>query len=438
MKVSRFLSTLPQLLVLLPSAASCYFAVNNRMRYTPLRTAALCLAVLLPYSFICAYLSALLHLDVNTIFLPSLVLFFFLYRHTVMVDLSRCLAIYVGVCAVQTFPAQLAYSFDAYLHPESGAANLSVEAAFFQLGLSCLVVAIFAYPACHWFAPAVDRLNSPKIWYSTIPFSSVFLILNVLTVPQSYSTLHAGRMSYLFPIWQSSALILLVIIYVLFYQGAMVVLEHVDLKERSQLLEMQSHQYRTLKEHMRQTTRMRHDFRHSVRLLSSLAKKEDLQSIQKHLAEYEISLAENETPEYCANAALNALFGYYHESAVSAGIDTVWRINLPDSINATESDLASLFGNIMENAIDGCLTLPETKRYFCLTMEINHGNQLYVVSTNSFDGKIRKGKDGYRSTKHSGKGLGLVSIAAIAEKYNGTVQVSNSDKEFFVDVVLKI
>lgn len=438
MDTIRFLSTLPQFLVLIPSAASCYFAVNNRMKYTPLKTAALCLVVLLPYSFLSAWLSSALRLDTNTIFLPSLVLFFFLYRRTVMVDFSRCLAIFVGVCAVQTFPAQFAYAFDAFLNPTSGAADLSMEAAFFQLGFSCLVVAVFAHPACHWFATAVGRLNFPRIWYSTIPLSSVFLILNVMTVPQSYSTLYAGRMLYLFPIWESGALILLVVIYTLFYHGAMVVLEHADLKERSRLLEMQSHQYRTLKEHMRQTARLRHDFRHSVRLLSSLAKQGDIENIQKHLAEYEISLVKNESPVYCDNAALNALFGYYHEIAVSAGIDTVWHIKLPEQLIATESDTASMFGNLMENAIDGCLTVPKERRYFCLTTEINQGNQLYVVSTNSFDGNIQKGKDGYRSTKHSGKGIGLASIAAIAEKYNGKAQASNSDNEFFMDVVLKI
>ena len=92
----------------------------------------------------------------------------------------------------------------------------------------------------------------------------------------------------------------------------------------------------------------------------------------------------------------------------------------------------------MENAIDGCLTIPEGGRYFCLTTENRHGNKLYIVSTNSFDGKVRKGKDGYHSTKHSGNGIGLTAIAAVAEKYGGSAQASNSDTEFYMDVTLKI
>lgn len=403
-----------------------------------LKTAALCTAVLLPYALFCSALSALLEIDVNIILLPSLILFFFLYRYTVTASLPKCLAVYVGVCAVQTFPAQFAYAFDAYLHPSSGASDFSLEASLFHLGLSCLVAAAFAWPACELFFQVVDSLDIPKIWYFTILLSSVFLIFNVLAVPQSYRTLHTGRMFFLFLLLEGCMFAILTAIYVLFYRGTSIILEHAELKEHTHLLEMQSRQYRTLQEHMRQTAGLRHDFRHSVYLLSSLAEKDDIDSIRAHLAGYEARLAENTPVNYCANAALNALFGYYYEMAVSAGIDTDWHIELPEPLPATELDMVSLFGNLMENAIDGCRTVPKDRRYFCLTTEIRHGSSLYIVSTNSFDGRVQKGKDGYHSTKHSGNGIGLTAITAAAEKYNGSARATNSDTEFFVDVVLKM
>lgn len=439
MDMTRWLSALPRFLLLLPSAASCYYTMKNQMRYTLSRTAALCTAVLLPYAFLCSCLCALLRMDANIILLPSLILFFFPYRYTVTAGLPKCLAVYVGVCAVQTFPAQFAFSFDAFLHPMSGAVDFSVEAAFFQLGLSCVVAAAFAWPACGLFYRIIDCLDIPKIWYSTILLSSVFLIFNIVAIPQSYRTLHTGRMFFLFLLLEGCLLAILTSIYLLFYLGTKIILEHAELKEHTHLLEMQSRQYRALQEHLRQTAGLRHDFRHSVRLLTSLAEKGDISSIRTHLAGYEVRLTENLPVNYCANAALNALFGYYHEMAVSVGIDTDWHIELPEPLPTTELDMVSLFGNLMENAIDGCLTAPESRRYFCLTTEIRHDNRLYIVSTNSFNGKVRKGKSGsYRSTKHSGNEIGLTAIAAAAEKYGGLAQASNSSTEFFVDVVLKI
>ena len=433
-----WLSTLPRFFVLLPAAASCYLPARGLMKYTPIKTAALCGSVLVPFSLAGAWMHATLKTDVNTIIFPSLIVFFFLYRHTVKTDLPKTLSIYVGVCAIETFPAQFAYALDAHLHPLSNTASFSASAALFQFGLSCILMAAFASPARHQFSWVIEHLDSPKIWYSTLAVSSVFLIANVGATPQSYLILHTGRLSYLFPTLEGCALVLLVTVYVLFYWGGMGILEHARLEKRSQLLEIQAHQYQALQNHMQQTKRLRHDFRHSVRLLASLAEKGDLESIRAHINEYENRLSEHSPINYCTNITLNALFGYYHEMAVSAGVSTDWRIELPETLTVSDLDMAALFGNLIENAIEGCRNLPENKRYFNLTAEIRHGNQLYIVSTNRFDGKIRKDKDGYLSTKHSGKGTGLVSIAAVAEKYQGSAQVSHNDREFFVDVVIKL
>ena len=57
--------------------------------------------------------------------------------------------------------------------------------------------------------------------------------------------------------------------------------------------------------------------------------------------------------------------------------------------------MTGLFGNLMDNAIAGCLTVPEGSRYFCLTAQVRNGRSLNVVSTNSFDGEVLKGKEGY-------------------------------------------
>ena len=438
MDMHKWLSALLQSLVFIPGAASCFLLAVKQMKYTPAKVSALCAAVVVPFCFTAATLHAVFSIGMNALILPFLVLLFFLYRRTMNLDLPRALAIYVGVCAIETFPAQFAYAFDASLHPASGAADFSPEAALFQLVLSCLLLLAFFFPATRYFSRAVDSLVFPKIWYSTVALSSVFFVFNVLAIPRSYSTLHTGRMYSLFLIFEAGAMTVLVRIYVLFYQGAVLILEQSAIKERSQLLEMQADQYLTLLEHVRQTAKLRHDFRHSIHLLASLAEQSDIGSIRAHIAEYETMIDQLSITNYCSNAALNALFSYYHEIAANAGIRTYWSIGLPEPLSFSELDITGLFGNLLENAIAGCQTAPKCSRYFCLTAEVRHGSSLYIVSTNSFDGKVRKGKDGYRSTKHSGNGIGLSAIAAAAEKYGGSSRVSNSDTEFFVDVVLKI
>ncbi len=425
-----------QFLILVPGALSCYLPVKNRMRFSAGKTIALCCTAAVLFSVMGASISAVWDISPTAVGIPILVISFFLYRLTIKLDLPRALAIYAGVCAIETFPVQFGNAIDMYYQSEPK--GMTFQGCIVLLGSSCLMLAAFLRPAREIFSKAVDGLDMPKIWYSTTMISTIFLVFNILATPTSYDVVRESRLRFLFPIFEICALMLLITVYVLFYGIVIGIVEREKLEKRSQLLEMQSHEFRELQEYMRQTAQLRHDFRHSVHMLSALAENGDIDSMRLHLSEYEQRLAENISVNYCSNAALNALFGYYHEMANAEKIRTDWKIELPEPLTVSELDMAALFGNIMENAISACAALPEEERYFDLTAEIRHGNSLYVVSTNSFDGKVRKVKGEYRSTKHSGYGTGLASVAAVAEKYGGSSQVHNSDKEFFVDIVIKI
>ena len=60
------------------------------------------------------------------------------------------------------------------------------------------------------------------------------------------------------------------------------------------------------------------------------------------------------------------------------------------------------------------------------------------VPENPNDGVVVKHNGEYLSTKHSGKGIGLSSIAAAAKEYGGTLVVSHTDTAFYMDVVIQI
>lgn len=433
----EWLSTLLQFLILVPGALSCYLPVKNRMRFSEGKTIAMCCSAAVLFSFFAASAVTVWDISPNAIGLPILAVSFFLYRQTVKLDFPRALAIYVGVCAIETFPVHFGTIADMYF--KSNAEGMTFQGCAVLLGCSCIMLAAFVRPAREQFSKAVDELDTPKLWYSVTVISAIFLIFNILAIPASYDVVRDSRLRFLFPMFEVCALALLITVYVLFYGIVMGIVERGKLEKHSQLLEMQARQFRDLQEYMKQTERLRHDFKHSVHILASLAEKGDLDSIRTHLSEYKQRFSESVSVNYCKNYALNALFGYYREMAESSGIKTDWRIELPEPLTVSELDMAALFGNIIENAVYACSALPEGHRYFSLTSEIRHGNRLYIVSTNSFDGKTLKDKDGkYLSTKHSGQGMGLSSITAAAEKYGGSANFSNSAGEFYADVVLKV
>lgn len=438
MDLHKWLLMMIQFFVLFPAAAFCYLPMKNQLKYTRGRLFFICAVLFILYTPAASWFAMYLNLDVNVVLLPSLVIFFFLYYKTVKTDLARTLAVFLNACAVMSFPAMAAFIFDAALHPTSGSANFSPEAGVFQFIASVLLVLALAFPLHRYFSWMLDHLNFPKVWYSTTTLPVMLLLSNLMMTPYSYQTLHTGRVMILFPWLEIILFLLLLFLYVLFYHMSVVIFKQARQEEEVRFLEIQAGQYESLQNHIQQTKRLRHDFRHLVHGMAGLADNGDFESLRAQLHEYEQELDLNTPVNYCHNAALNALFNYYREMAASENIKTDWKIHIPEPLTVSELDLCSLLGNLLENAIAGCKTVPEDQRFFNLSILLKNMDCLYIVSTNSFDGKVKKNQETYMSTKRNGEGTGLFSIKTIAEKHKGMAQISNNDRNFFIDIMLKL
>lgn len=129
-----YLTLLPQFIILIPAAVLCYMPMKSRLRFSLKKTVIYCLAIFAPYAALSAGACLIWKLDMNIILIPSLALLFLFYRRSVRAGLSCSLSIFLGVCTLMTFPSQFAYAFDAWLHPDSGSANFSIEAGAVPAG----------------------------------------------------------------------------------------------------------------------------------------------------------------------------------------------------------------------------------------------------------------------------------------------------------------
>lgn len=147
---------------------------------------------------------------------------------------------------------------------------------------------------------------------------------------------------------------------------------------------------------------------------------------------------ENDIIKYCNNNAVNALLNYYLTVAQNHDTKVRFSIHLPKNVNITDSDLCSIVGNILENALTACQEMTTGPRQIELNIRTLHDNKLCIVGTNTFNGKVRKKADTYLSTHRKGIGTGLTSISITAEKYGGFAQFSNSDTQFYSDIMIPL
>ena len=71
---------------------------------------------------------------------------------------------------------------------------------------------------------------------------------------------------------------------------------------------------------------------------------------------------------YCQNDTVNAVLVYYSDIALSCGIDMTVKLNLPQNCFIDKTDLAVMFGNILENAVEACKPV-DNDRFITVTGE---------------------------------------------------------------------
>ncbi len=434
--MTGFLDNLVQLLVVFPAAALCYIPMKDKLRFSPLKTAAMLFALLLVSVPLMSFIFSLIPVNSNLLFLSVLVGFLFYFAKTVKVSFICAANSFFFSCAVMSFLTDLAFFYDAKLHPMSKTDSFSLDAALFQIIISCIALALLTYPLSKWGSELINNISTPRIWKAFIAFPLFFLGLNIVLIPYNYETLHINNVLKIYPVLLLVMLALMMMVYILFYHISVSAEEGEKNKARIRFFEMQESNYRILKKYMSETEKLRHDFRQTIRTLSGLAEENDLASLKKYISDYSGSLPEREFESFCENPAVNALLNYYFRLFTGGGVTLKWEISLPEKISVLEPDLCSLLGNVLENALNGCRTVKnQDERRHCLSLALQNDAFIYIVSINSFDGIVNK-KDGKYLSNHPSHGIGLSSITMTAEKYHGFARFSHTENEFTADIML--
>ncbi len=101
-------------------------------------------------------------------------------------------------------------------------------------------------------------------------------------------------------------------------------------------------------------------------------------------------------------------------------------------------ELYSLFGNILDNAIEGVSELEDPeKRVISLTVH-NNGNMVLIHEENYYDHPIRMKEGLPQTTKQDTRyhGFGMRSIKLIIDKYDGSLSIQTEDSIFSLNILL--
>lgn len=207
-----------------------------------------------------------------------------------------------------------------------------------------------------------------------------------------------------------------------------------------QLADIQASQYALLKTHIEDTRRMQHDLRQHLRVIRSFLDRGDLNALSSYVQLYQKELPSGRFHEYCGNYAADSILNYYAEKAAASDIPmdiSFCRLATPP---IPEPEFCVLLGNLLENALDSCLTRPSgdapSQPFIKLAAAMNGNHALLLTLDNTCPQPPVFQKERIISSKHEGFGNGTQSVQSIAEKYQGDARFAWNDGVFFVSVML--
>lgn len=190
----------------------------------------------------------------------------------------------------------------------------------------------------------------------------------------------------------------------------------------------------TLRESQEKTKEYRHDLRHHMQYLSCCIENEKLEHAQEYIQKICCEIEANKVIVFCENETANLIFSAFAGRAKEHNIPINVKAQISKEIPISESDLCVLLSNALENALHACQRLKEKGMEGKIEVTAFEKNKkLFFQFINSCDSDIVFAQ-GIPVTKQEGHGIGVRSICALVERYEGIYTFEVAEDKFILRI----
>lgn len=176
----------------------------------------------------------------------------------------------------------------------------------------------------------------------------------------------------------------------------------------------------------------RHDYRHKMQVIASLVERKQYDELKALIPQYMDAIDNTKVKRYCSNAVIDAVLSSYIYKAYEKGIKVTISMDFPEKTGVSETELATVFANAVENAIISCDKCIDDK-YIDIT--VLSAPRFMIQISNSVNGSVEFDKDGIPVNNEEGHGFGTRSIVAFCEKNNAFYEFKTEDNRFLLRIV---
>ena len=421
-----------------PAEYLCLASLQEHLR-APRKTYAIGASAITLMGLAGAAVCSMLDIETNFLLIPLLIISFWLLRWRTdrEVSISQTMFLFSVSAVMMSVCTLLAIVLNAEAELDNALPVFLPSTSVICLTLSVILSAIFRFTAVRWSRWLLQEYHGEAFWESAWPLPALYAAFLVFCMPKEIGVILMNRIRIIAVLAVSISLLGIFLLLYEMYRVAREFTRNARLDRENQLLAMESRRYMELQTYLDNTRRLRHDFRQHLHVIAGLTETGQLEELKSYLHQYESELSEHR-PSLCANAAVDALAGYYDHAAGQQSVPVEWKLALPRQLPMPEADLCTILGNLLENALHASQKLPPEQRRVQVMAQMLSPAMLGLVVENRYDGMLKKQQGILHSTKHEGTGIGLVSAETVVHKYNGNLHLETEEQIFRVNVLLNL
>ena len=200
-------------------------------------------------------------------------------------------------------------------------------------------------------------------------------------------------------------------------------------------LESQHQEYLQSKENIESLGRLAHDLKHQI---AALRAEVDPEHAAAGFEQLEKSVQRYSAQQHTGNPVLDVILTTKERTCADRGISFTAVADGSLLSNMSSMDIASLFGNALDNAINATMELNDPSKRVINVRFSSQGNLMLIQIQNYHQRRLRF-RNGLPITTHQDAtrhGFGMKSMLHTVEQYGGTMQVDDTDSVFTLRILL--
>lgn len=205
-------------------------------------------------------------------------------------------------------------------------------------------------------------------------------------------------------------------------------------------LRMQQDYYEELESSQLKLRRFRHDMKNHLAAAGELLREGQSAQAQDYIGQLS-GYMETANRRFCKIPIVNAVLNVKYNTALENNIDCFFHISIDGMAGLDNISLCAIFANTLDNAIEACLKIgDEKKRRLSVKARYTENGYFSYETVNAKANEVKKKRGRYLTDKENAQshGLGISSVQEIVERYKGTMDISYTEEEFSVVVLLEV